>query len=286
MGGKAIKRKNLTYTFMTNIFKSKWLATTLAAGVLSAMAGSTALATPSVPADSLFISDGTSWIFITDNNVSMGNSSGTVTSLTGIADSNPASGGIVFLGTVGSFGLTVDTAQTYPVPGFGTSSTPKLDLSFTANPSAAGGSLTIAFTGTGYDLLNASFLSSIGGTNMTASGATVNFQAYLDSTDGNNHQSAGNLALLNTTGLTTLTNQSYTNIGTGVNFGGAGWSGVSNLTQPYSITEVVTITATTGGSVTGDAGLHAPDGGMTALLLGATFLGLAGLRRKLVPAGV
>jgi hypothetical protein len=133
-----------------------------------------------------------------------------------------------------------------------------LDLDVAATHLAGTGTLSIYYSDIGFGPTVANYVLST----FLSSGGPVTTSAYL---------SAANTAFGMTTslgGTTDATGNSTTINATG---------GINN-SGPYSLTIVDLI----GGNVTSmDTSLKVPDGGTTAMLLGASLSGLALLRRKL-----
>jgi hypothetical protein len=167
----------------------------------------------------------------------------------------PVSGGVAtFAGTFdANWSLVITTGQTV-VGG----AHPSLDLDVAATHLAGTGTLSIYYSDIGFGPTVANYVLST----FLSSGGPVTTSAYL---------SAANTAFGMTTslgGTTDATGNSTTINATG---------GINN-SGPYSLTIVDLI----GGNVTSmDTSLKVPDGGTTAMLLGASLSGLALLRRKL-----
>jgi hypothetical protein len=172
-----------------------------------------------------------------------------------ILDLSSLPGTVVYSGAIGSFFVNVDTGITKPT--IGGAMQPELDLNWVV-VSGGAGSLTIEFSETDF-LLDAPLpLSVTAGAGGTLGGVgTLTYMTYLD--DPN--------ALFGTGSL--LTTQ---------NFSSLAYSGVkyasTNATQPYSLTQVMTITHGSGiTNSSGDLTLKVPEPG-SLLLLGSGLLGV------------
>ena len=231
---------------------------------------------------SLRISDGTTTIVIADGSGIDGDSD------TGVIVYNAPNG------TFANWTISVSTGLTKPA--FGLSNLPMMELNFVAlyNNAGAAGSLTIDFTDTAFTgPTPASFGAKYGGN--IATGATLTYTTYRDNAnnafaDGADNDSNGSLPVVNTT--TPGTGQPdaanlMTNSGTLTDLQSSFlWTAALTNSNPYSLTQRIAITQAAGSfrTTSGDATLFTPDGGMTAALLGFTFLGIAGLRRKFATA--
>ena len=194
-------------------------------------------------------SDGTTWTTVAVDN--------------GAGDGNGALGQVTFIGSFGTFSLNVHTGTTYPAIGSLTS--PLMDLSFNATSSMAG-SLYIGFSANGFGPTTGAPTASVGGTD--SAGDTTWYTTY-----GGTSNTLLDLSLVRTA----------QGPFTGAFSGTASGPAISNQ-GPYSLTQVVKITATGAGLITtGDALLSVPDASATVMLLGGglTVLGLFGrLRRR------
>lgn len=171
-------------------------------------------------------------------------------------DANGAAGAVTWIGSVGVWTLNVDTGVTKPFTG--SASAPYMDLNF-IDISSAAGTLTLMFSETGFTQLgSASAL--IGGT----TSGTVTYQTYWSAS--NTTFALDNL----------LTSQGP--FGPGA-YSGSQFAGLVGG-QPYSLTQVITITHTTAGTTSGDAELRVPDSGSTLALLGAALAGLGLISRR------
>lgn len=163
-------------------------------------------------------------------------------------DSNPETGAVTWLGSLGAWKLNVTTGVSKPV--IGGAGEPELDLVSVDATSKAGGSLTITLTDTGF-MHDGVAKASIGGT----SAGGVTFTTWADSTQ--------------------LTSQTF---GKGA-FSGASYGNVT-AEVPYSLSEQVVLTQRGAGVSSFDANLRVPDGGATAGLLGFGLVAIEGLRRR------
>jgi hypothetical protein len=144
-----------------------------------------------------------------------------------------------------------------------------MDLNFLVSKGSmtSADSITIKITDTGFTSSPLTLSSQIGGT-MNGSLSSVRSQAFFDSSNK-----------LFGTGGTPSANQLFTSSGP---FSGSADFGVTGGT-PYSLTEIITITAGAGGGAgSGDAGIVAPaPAGLVLALTGMPFLGLGvWLRRR------
>lgn len=187
-------------------------------------------------------------------------------------------GAVTFNGVVGSWVVNVDTGLTKPV--IGTAAKPDMDLNFVDVGSQGAPTLGIAFFDSGFTSTLAGALAHIGGT--LSAGSTLTFATY---TRAGNSAASFTGGALDLSTWTLLTSQSFAaDPNSTTPFSGSASGGnISGGADPYSLLEVITITPPRGGSanVSGDAELQAPDGGMTAMLLGSSLTALALLRRSL-----
>jgi hypothetical protein len=205
------------------------------------------LAAPSAEALTITLFNGSSSITVTDG---------------GAGDTSPVAGLVGASGTVGVFEFVVTAGVSDPITG--SPSSPSMILSIEAL-TFAGGTLTVAlsddnFAGTG-DIATAGLftpapLSLLGIPLATTSSAT--YATYYGAS--NTEFDFGTL----------LTFQAVNGVATGFLPSGVG---------PYSLTQVVNLTSSTGVS-TAAATLTVPDGGLALSLLGFALVGVEGLRRR------
>jgi len=170
----------------------------------------------------------------------------------GAGDGGPNVGDVVFVGAIGAFDLNVSTGVTKPL-----TADNFIDLGFLADSSGAG-DLTIKFSETGFETLPDldRFLSSIGGT--TQAGGAVSFETFLD--DSNTLFGTG-------TALADL------------DFGPTAFSGTSldgpfaGISNPFSLTVVVSIHHDAAITSSGDANIEAVPEPTGIALLGMALLG-------------
>jgi len=193
---------------------------------------------------------GATTVIVSDNGLGVGPNADS-----GGTDSSAVLGAVAFNGSVGAYVVNVSTGITKPLQG--SSASPFMDLN---SVDVGVGTLTLMFSETGFTQLG-SALALIGGT----SNGTISYSTYW---------SASN-ALFATDNL--LTTQSF---GSGA-FSGTRTGGPTSG-QPYSLTQVVTITHNSLTTSSFDAQLTVPDSGSTIALLGAALatLGLISRRRK------
>jgi len=201
----------------------------------------------------LMISDGTTTVTVKDN---------------AVGDDSPATGFISYtgIGVFTGWNVVLNTDLTKPLSG--TAASPSLDVNWSATHTSGSSNLTMWFSDTDFTgpIPTSAFLAGHGGS-LTG---TLAFTTYLDNT---------NVAF--GTG-TLLTSSVYMD----------GQSGIATsptvfTVSPYSLTEKLTLTpgAVIPGDNSGDASLMpAADGGYTSALLGIAILGVAAVRRKVLPA--
>jgi hypothetical protein len=199
----------------------------------------------------------------------------------GINAINTSIGGVVIINTSDGFWSVVITSGTSspPAPG-GTATAPTMDVSISAI--SANGSennpLNIYFASDGFGPTSAAWLAMMTGHLVAGTGANVGFDTYYNV--GNALSSLGTPLPVGSTLLTASGNvpgpiYTYTQMSAPV-----------TLASPYSLIELVTINGgRLGGQYSLDASLvtatTVPDGGTTAMLLGAAVSVLGLIRRKL-----
>jgi LPXTG-motif cell wall-anchored protein len=189
----------------------------------------------------------------------------------GIGDLSPALGVVTFAGQVGEFKINVSTGLSWPVMGSGL--LPQMDLnSIDAKlTGSAADVLTIKLTYTGWGPTNTptTLVQEAGGT-LTGSIASVKLNTFVDPANAEFGTGAGTIA------------------GTAMTFTGSPYSGTNSfqygaLSDPYSVTEVATISANAGaGSLSYDCAVSAVPEPSSLTLAGLGILAGAGLayRRK------
>ena len=189
------------------------------------------------------------------NTISLTATSGTTLTGTIVA---PGEDQISF-GTLNGWSFSVIGGTTFPASG--TAAAPYLDLNTVLITGIGAGNLVITFSGTDY--------TGIGGAKVVVQNSTLTgtFQAYGGSSDLINDETH---ALLGSP--ITLSTSPQTVLGLGV---------LGTSPNPYSLTEVLTITGGAPGSL--DSILtEVPDGGLTMTMLGTALVGLQILRRKVL----
>lgn len=174
-------------------------------------------------------------------------------------DSSPLLGSVTFNGVIGIWDINVSTGLTKPL--LGSSTLPRLDLN-SINHSSGAGTLVLTFTETGFNTANMPYFAEIGGT-----------------------QNGGNATIKSVT--LQGTNQ-VSSIGalSGTPFTGSA-NGVFLASTNYSLSDVMTVVHTAAGVTSFNKAvnpINVPDGGLTAMMLGLGFLGVEGVRRKILAA--
>jgi hypothetical protein len=209
------------------------------------------LVAASAEAGSIQLWDGTSTLVITDQDFVPEDGSP--------ADLSQAEGVVNFMGQLGIWTFTFTSGIS--TPALGSASKPVMELQdFSLSSSLGVGSLTIWFSEVGFTGSGPTVTSSVQG----FTSGTTKFETF--SGTGLFDESAPPLASA-TYGPGSFSSTSYTP------FAGS--------SEPYSLTQKVTITHNAGLAVTSNftTKVAVPDGGMTLSLLGLGLVGVAGLRR-------
>jgi len=167
-------------------------------------------------------------------------------------DLNPTTGELTLSTNIGVWSLSISTGITTPV--LGSLTNPVMDLVIQASSTGAG-SLTYAFSQNAFSPAPGTLNAAVSGQVISGAPTKVDYSVY-----GDTGNSLGALTtLLATTGTNSLPISTST-------------SGAENLTTPFSLTEVVQLTASGASAVSVDASLNViPEPSSAAL----TFLGLA-----------
>jgi hypothetical protein len=185
----------------------------------------------------------------------------------GAGDLNPAVGVLTLSTNVGVWSLTVSTGATKPA--LGSSTNPVMDLVIQASSTGAG-SLTYTFSDTGFTHGPATLNSTVSGHVISGAPTTLNYRVFGD---------PSNLVGTLTTQLTTTGTVPLPILTSN--------SGSLAFTTPFSLSQVVQLTASGASAVSVDASLNVssvPEPSSVALtFLGLAFLvaGLAHRRRSL-----
>jgi hypothetical protein len=220
----------------------------------------------------------TNWLKITAAVVAMGvatsayaiptvyvSSTGLAGSYTAVGSS--ASGVVQYNGTSGVWNLVVTTGTT--APALGSASNPIMDLSIQATTlSSTGGNLWIAFAANGFSGVG-SLAALLTGHIVSGAAETLGYVTFGDAS--------------NTQPTTTLPTGSVITSLSGALGTTLSGSGAYPATTPYTLGMIVSLSTAGPSSASIDASFTSvPDGGMTAMLLGAGLTGLFMMRKKMV----
>ena len=189
------------------------------------------------------------------------------------------SGVVTYTGSDTFWSVVVSTGTAYPpAVGQGTLSAPVMDLSIIATSTGAAGSsghtLSITFGADGFGPTSGGFMALMSGHLVSGTANPVVFSTdYATTPTSLAGPPASPPAGTQLTTSGSLAGPTYSSLVD---------SGIVTLGSPYILEEVVTIGAATAGSYSLDGSLTTvPDGGTTAMLLGAALSVLGLIRRKL-----
>lgn len=194
----------------------------------------------------LFISDGTNSVTVLDG---------------GMGDANAALGAITWTGTIGTWSVNSVTGITKPTLGY--SDLPLMNLTF-VDTSSASGTLTLMFTETGFTAPMGAW------TNQSIVGTTsgsVKYEIFGAASGPTRDSPFDTTRHLGTLGPLTGT------------FSAKDAKNYLVTRDPFSLTQVITITHTGSGITNGIATLRLPDDGNSMLLLVSGLSGLGVFRR-------
>ncbi|MGZ4963511.1 MAG: hypothetical protein ACXWKG_08040 [Limisphaerales bacterium] len=211
---------------------------------LAVAAGVVGLVDSANAVPSLYLSDGVASVTIADGSA---------------LDSNPAAGVVTYNGAVG-INWTLNVTTGLSKPQLGSATNPAMTLSSVNANSRGAGSLTIKFSDDFFGPTSGQLVSKTGGT----TAGTVSVQTYADASNALFGQG------------TLLTSHGPFSGGAFASTVSTGFSGGN----PFSLTEVATITHTQNGVTSFNEELRVPDAGLTLALLGSSLIGLAAFSRS------
>jgi len=194
-------------------------------------------------------------------------------STTGLAGSytavaSSATGAVSFSGGIGVWSTYITSGITKPANGSATQ--PVMDIDLNAS-STAGGSLWIAFADTGFSDALGGVVATITGHVVSGASESYSFLTYDDTSNSQPTTTVANGSL-----ITTLSGSMPPNANASAN-------GILPSGAPSTLIEIIQISSSGATSTSTDVSLSSvPDGGATALLLGAALSGLALLKRKVL----